>query len=62
MMMHTRQIFVLVVGMVLCLEAAVLAEDKPDWEAYSDTWVASDSEGRKLPGYKEVGPVKQPAE
>src|SRR5208283_4467311 len=30
----------------------------PAWDVYSDTWVATDALGRRLPGYAEAGPPR----
>ena len=30
-----------------------------DWDLHSDSWVATDALGRKLPGYKECGPPRK---
>jgi hypothetical protein len=46
--------FTFVVLFVLPSASAVSQER----DLYSDTWVASDALGRKMPSYKEVGPVK----
>jgi len=40
-----------------CLASA--AEESQGRDLYSDTWVAQDALGRKLPSFAEVGPVKQ---
>ena len=40
----------------LALSACAFAAE---WDARSDTWVATDALGRKLPGFKECGPPKK---
>jgi hypothetical protein len=42
---------------LLC--AAASARSEPPRDLYSDTWVANEALGRTMPGFAEVGPVKQ---
>ena len=35
------------------------SESSPVWDTYSDTWVATDALGRRLPTYAEVGPPRK---
>ncbi|MGQ9524948.1 MAG: hypothetical protein ACUVTZ_08940 [Armatimonadota bacterium] len=51
---------------VLTLGVAMFAEDAkvdrqstPAWDTMSDTWVATDALGRRVPGYEDVGPPRR---
>lgn len=46
----------LCVLMILAIAAGTFAAE---WDVRSDTWVATDALGRKLPGFKECGPPKK---
>lgn len=53
-----------VVCALLAGEAGMRAEEGrsesgPVWDTYSDTWVATDALGRRLPTYAEVGPPRK---
>jgi hypothetical protein len=43
----------------LLLSAGSGAAPVPSWDNYSDTWVATDALGRRLPGYAQVGPPRK---
>ena len=38
--------------------ARAAGANSPAWDTYSDTWVATDALGRRLPGYAEAGPPR----
>ncbi len=42
----------------LSLWFALAAASPPRWDTFSDTWVATDALGRKLPRHEEVGPPR----
>ncbi len=44
---------------LLLAAAAATAAFAADWDLKSDTWVATDALGRKLPGYKQCGPPRK---
>jgi len=66
--MIERRAAVLTIGMVLTLASAAWSQTAPSagppkptaplWDTWSDTWVATDALGRRLPGYEEVGPPR----
>lgn len=51
----TRRMLCLTIILLLLATSAFAA----DWDLKSDSWTATDALGRKLPGYKECGPVKK---
>ena len=56
--MH-RPVYILFVLCLILVSAAAHSAPRGTRDIYSDTWVASDALGRKMPGLVDVGPVKK---